>query len=59
VQDQSQLRATVTTLFKVVTNIVSNPMEPKFRSLSKTSKALNEKILQFKPATRFLLAAGF
>jgi hypothetical protein len=34
-------------------------MEPKFRSLSKTSKALNEKILQSKSAVRFLFAAGF
>lgn len=57
--DMGSLRNSVTTLFKVITNIQNNPMEPKFRKLSKTSKALNEKILQFQAARQFIMAAGF
>lgn len=35
--DMGQLRASVETLHKVVTNILSQPMEPKFRKLPKKS----------------------
>lgn len=53
------MRATVTTLLKIVTNILQNPMDPKFRKIPKHSKALQEKILKYPYALHFLTAAGF
>ena len=44
------MKVTIDTMFKIVANIASNPMEPKFRKLGKSSKALNEKILKYKSA---------
>lgn len=57
--DRASLQVTLTTLFKIVTNISANPMEPKFRKLGKTSKALNDKILKYKSAVSFVVVVGF
>ena len=53
------MRAIVTTLLKIITNITQNPMEPKFRKLPKHSKSMQEKILKYPYAVHFLVAAGF
>lgn len=45
------MRATVETLHKIITNILTSPMEPKFRKLPKTSKSLQDKILKYNSAT--------
>lgn len=58
-QGKGQLRVTVETLFKIVTNIYNNPMDPKYRKLSKTSKALKEKILSLKSSVQFMITIGF
>jgi len=39
-QAQASLKATVTTLFKVISNILGAPLEPKFRKLPKKSGAV-------------------
>ena len=54
-----EMRTTVTTLLKIVSNILLNPMDPKFRKLPKHSKALQDKILKYPYAIHFLTAAGF
>ena len=53
------MRAIVTTLLKIITNITQNPMEPKFRKLPKHSKSMQEKILKYPYAVHFLVAVGF
>lgn len=55
----ADVKATVDLMFKIINNIVLNPMEMKYRKLSKTGKALNSKILCFPSAVRYLKLAGF
>ena len=47
------------TLTKVVENLVSDPMEPKYRSLNTTKKAVQEKLLRFEGIKAFLSNLGF
>lgn len=47
------------TLITVIQNIVSNPMEPKYRSLNISKKAMQEKICQYKSLMGFLNLCGF
>jgi hypothetical protein len=47
------------TLFRIFSNILSSPMEQKFRTLKKTSKAIQSHILTHPSAVEFLLANGF
>lgn len=49
----------VETLFKVLSNIKLNPMDPKFRALKKANKGIQEKILSFSEAVKFLQTCGF
>jgi hypothetical protein len=44
----------VETLYKVLSNIKLNPMDPKFRTLKKANKGIQEKILNFPEAVKFL-----
>ena len=48
-----------TTLFKVVSNILTSPFEPKYRKLPRNSNSVQEKILAFPNACNFLKVAGF
>ena len=57
--EMGQLRGTVETLHKIVTNILSQSLEPKFRKLPKKSQSLQEKVLKFGPAVEFLKVSGF
>lgn len=57
--DMGALRGSVDLLHKIVTNILSQPLELKFRRIPKSSKSLQEKVLAHKPALMFLIAAGF
>lgn len=53
------MRTTVGTLLKIISNVIQNPMEPKFRKLPKHSKSIQEKIMKYPYAVHFLSAAGF
>ena len=46
-------------LNKVIGNILRDAMEPKFRTLKKANKGVQERILKFKNAVRFLTQAWF
>jgi len=54
-----QIIPSLKTLTKVVENLVSDPMEPKFRSLNTTKKAVQEKLLKWKAIFTFLSKLGF
>ena len=49
----------VTTLFKIISNILMQPFEPKFRKLPKGSQSVKDKILANPNAMNFLKLAGF
>ena len=49
----------VKTMFKVIDNLLANPNEGKFRSLPKTNKAIQNKILAFKWIVKFLELVSF
>jgi hypothetical protein len=52
--------ATLTILLKVLSNVIENPDEPRFRLLkSKTNKALSQKLFPHQDAVAFLCACGF
>lgn len=55
----SQRTEVYTTLAKVLGNIVRNPAEPKFRSLKKDNRMVQEKICRSTAAVSLLLAIGF
>jgi hypothetical protein len=46
-------------MFKVIDNLLQNPNEGKFRSLPKTNKAIQNKILAFKWIVKFLELTSF
>ena len=39
-EKKAKLKAVITTLFKIISNILTSPFEPKFRKLPKTSKSV-------------------
>jgi len=47
------------TLFKVLTNVINNPQEPKYLELKRTSATFSEKISNCAGGVAFLRAAGF
>lgn len=49
----------VKTMFKILDNLLQNPSEGKYRSLPKTNKAIQNKILLFKWIVKFLELVGF
>jgi hypothetical protein len=49
----------VKTLFKVMENIINKKDDPKVRSLPKTNKAVQSKIVEVPHALEFLNVAGF
>lgn len=46
-------------MFKVLENLLNKPDDIKVRSLPKTNKSVQEKVLAHKPAIKFLETAGF
>jgi hypothetical protein len=51
--------ATLTILLKVLSNVIENPENPRFRSLHKTNKALSQNLFPHQDAVAFLCACGF
>lgn len=58
-EKKAKLKAVTTTLFKVVSNILTSPFEPKFRKLPRNSNTVREKILAYPNAVNFLKLTGF
>jgi len=55
----SQQRDVYETLSKVLANIVRNPAEPKYRTLKKDNRMVQDKICRSQAAVSLLLALGF
>jgi hypothetical protein len=52
--DVDAFRTTLQTLYKILTNIITQPLEPKVRSLKLTNEGVRIKIGQWKHARQFL-----
>lgn len=52
-------RVCLSTLLKLVGNVLANPSEPKYRSVKADNKAIKEKIIGCAGGKAMLLAAGF
>ena len=52
--DKSRQRDTLQTLFKIITNLISKPLDPQVRRFNKSNKSIQEKILNYKSAINFL-----
>ena len=46
-------------MFKIIDNLLQNPNEDKYRSLPKTNKAIQTKILAYKWVVKYLELVGF
>jgi len=46
-------------MFKIIDNLLQNPNEGKFRTLPKTNKAIQNKIMAFKWIVKFLELVSF
>ena len=57
--DVPTIIASLKTLTKVIDNIIKNMMEPKFRSLNTTKKAVQDKLLKYKTIVSFLKLCEF
>ena len=58
-ENKAAIKGVVTTLFKVISNILTSPFEPKFRRMPRHAKSVQEKILANPSAVNFLKIAGF
>ena len=58
-EKKAKIKGVVTTLFKIISNILTSPFEPKFRRLPKNAGSVREKILANPSAVNFLKIAGF
>ena len=58
-EKKAKIKGIVSTLFKIISNILTSPFEPKFRKLPRNSKTVSEKITPFPGATNYLKLAGF
>ncbi|XP_069142656.1 UBX domain-containing protein 6-like [Argopecten irradians] len=58
-KDKEKVRIGIETLVKILTNIIANPGEEKFRKIRLTTKAFTEKIEPLRGSDEFLQAAGF
>mmetsp|Transcript_21952 Transcript_21952/g.29340 ORF Transcript_21952/g.29340 Transcript_21952/m.29340 type:complete len:145 (-) Transcript_21952:739-1173(-) len=59
VEKKAKVKAVTTTLFKVISNVLTSPFEPKFRKLPRNSNTVKDKILAYPNACNFLKVAGF
>ena len=53
------LSVTCDTLHKIISNILASPQDPKYRNLPKNAKAIQEKVLRYAPAVKFIKLVGF
>jgi hypothetical protein len=51
--------ATLEIMLKILSNVIENPDEPKYRSLRKTGKTFSQKLFPHQNAVAFLYACGF
>lgn len=58
-QPWEQQEACYKTLLKLLENVVTNPQEPKFRSIKRTNVVIQAKVLDCPGSVCFLQAAGF
>ena len=58
-EKKAKIKGVVTILFKIISNILTSPFEPKFRKLPKGSASVKDKILANPSAVNFLKMAGF
>ena len=58
-EKKAKVKGVIQTLFKVISNIITSPFEPKFRKLPKNAGTVREKILANPNAVNFLKIAGF
>ena len=58
-EKKAKVKGVIQTLFKVISNIITSPFEPKFRKLPKNAGTVREKILANPNAVNFLKLAGF
>ena len=58
-EKKAKVKAVISVLFKVISNILMQPFEPKFRKMPKGSASVKEKILANPNAVKFLQLAGF
>ena len=59
VSDKERVRTALATLNKIVSNILADPSEPKYRSLKVDNKAIKEKVLACPGGRAMLLSVGF
>lgn len=57
--DRGRARLALETMQKIVANVLSEPKEPKFRTLKVDNKAIKERVLSCPGARDMLLSAGF
>lgn len=57
--DKERVRTALTTLIKIAGNILTDPSEPKYRSLKVDNKAIKEKVLACPGGRSMLLSVGF
>lgn len=59
VSDKERLRVALSTILKLVCNILSDPNEPKFRSVKVENKAIKERVLACPGGRALLVSGGF
>lgn len=59
VEKKTKIRAVTSTLFKVISNILQSPFEPKFRKMPRNSNTVRDKIMAHPNAVNFLKLGGF
>ena len=56
---QQKLQACIDTLYKVVTNVIHAPDDPRYKRLSAKSEVLSRHVFPYPNALGFLTIAGF
>ena len=54
IADSDQLLTTLETLYKIITNVMTNPLSPQYQKINITSKTLQNHILRFNSALNYL-----
>ncbi len=58
-EKKARVKAVISTLIEVVSDILTSPFEPEFRKLPKNAKNVKDKIMAHPNAVNFLKLAGF
>lgn len=59
ISDTARAQTAIATLLKILRNILSDPTDPKYRTLKADNKAVKEKVIACRGGGDFLIAAGF